>query len=93
LNARVFRTHVDEHAIHDANMVEELRDGVNVLLAGLFLAIVTTFVAQTSQSLQVDYTEMSANLLFKMINIQCAIASSTSLDTVMYGSLICEKCI
>ncbi|SJL00658.1 uncharacterized protein ARMOST_03971 [Armillaria ostoyae] len=83
-NARVFRTHVDERAIHDANMVEESRDGVDVLLvfAGLFSAVVTTFVAQTSQSLQADYTEMSANLLFEMINIQRAIASGASLDTV-----------
>ncbi len=82
-------------------MVEESRDGVDVLLvfvrrpfppvifpysqlcqAGLFSAVVTTFVAQTSQSLQADYTEMSANLLFEMINIQRAIASGASLDTV-----------
>ncbi|KAK0239878.1 hypothetical protein EDD85DRAFT_788089 [Armillaria nabsnona] len=83
-NARVFRTYVDERAIHNANMVEESRDGVDVLLvfAGLFSAVVTTFVAQTSQSLQVDFTEMSANLLFEMINIQRAIASGASLDTV-----------
>ncbi|PBK92806.1 hypothetical protein ARMGADRAFT_1080027 [Armillaria gallica] len=83
-NARVFRTCVDERAIHDANMVEESRDGVDVLLvfAGLFSAVVTTFVAQTSQSLQADFTEMSANLLFEMINIQRAIASGASLDTV-----------
>ncbi|PBK97129.1 hypothetical protein ARMGADRAFT_1077230 [Armillaria gallica] len=83
-NARVFRTYVDERAIHDANMVEESRDGVDVLLvfAGLFSAVVTTFVAQTSQSLQADFTEMSANLLFEMINIQRAIASGASLDTV-----------
>ncbi|KAK0503550.1 hypothetical protein EDD18DRAFT_1346413 [Armillaria luteobubalina] len=83
-NARVFRTYIDERAIHDTNMVEEARDGVDVLLvfAGLFSAVVTTFVAQTSQSLQVDYTEMSANLLFEMINIQRAIGSGASLDTV-----------
>ncbi|KAK0477219.1 hypothetical protein EDD18DRAFT_1264479, partial [Armillaria luteobubalina] len=83
-NARVFRTLVDERAKHDTNMVEEARDGVDVLLvfAGLFSAVVTTFVAQTSQSLQADYTEMSANLLFEMINIQRAIASGASLDTV-----------
>ncbi|PBK78433.1 hypothetical protein ARMSODRAFT_1011012 [Armillaria solidipes] len=82
--ARVFRTYIDERAIYDANMVEESRDGVDVLLvfAGLFSAVVTTFVAQTSQSLQADYTEMSANLLFEMINIQRAIASGASLDTV-----------
>ncbi|PBK78479.1 hypothetical protein ARMSODRAFT_42546 [Armillaria solidipes] len=83
-NARVFRTYLDERAIYDANMVEESRDGVDVLLvfAGLFSAVVTTFVVQTSQSLQADYSEMSANLLFELINIQRAIASGASLDTV-----------
>ncbi|KAK0483863.1 hypothetical protein IW261DRAFT_985256 [Armillaria novae-zelandiae] len=83
-NARVFRTYLDERAIYDANMVEEARDRVDVLLvfAGLFSAVVTTFVAQTSHSLQADYTEMSANLLFEMINIQRAIASGASLDAV-----------
>ncbi|KAK0483909.1 hypothetical protein IW261DRAFT_1362013, partial [Armillaria novae-zelandiae] len=83
-NARVFRTYVDQRAIHDTNMVEEAKDGVDMLLvfAGLFSAVVTTFVAQTSQSLQADYTEMSANLLFEMINIQRAIASGASVDTV-----------
>ncbi|KAK0483893.1 hypothetical protein IW261DRAFT_1675497 [Armillaria novae-zelandiae] len=83
-NARVFRTYLAERAIYDVNMVEESRDGVDVLLVfvGLFSAVVTTFVAQTSQSLQADYTEMSANLLFEMINIQHAIASGASLDTI-----------
>ncbi|KAK0239835.1 hypothetical protein EDD85DRAFT_1021202 [Armillaria nabsnona] len=88
-NARVFRTYLDERAIYDANMVEESRDGVDVLLvfAGLFSAVVTTFLAQTSQSLQADYSEMSANLLFEMINIQRAIANGTSLDNVAPSSL------
>ncbi|KAK0463864.1 uncharacterized protein EV420DRAFT_1111953 [Desarmillaria tabescens] len=88
-NARVFRTYLDERAIYDADMVEEARDGVDVLLvfAGLFSAVVTTFVVQTSQSLQVDYAEMSANLLFEMINIQRAIASGASLDTVAASPL------
>ncbi len=31
-NARVWRTHQAESAIHDANMVEEIRDNVDVLL-------------------------------------------------------------
>ncbi|KAK0228792.1 hypothetical protein IW262DRAFT_1264967, partial [Armillaria fumosa] len=88
-NSRVFRTYLDERAIYDANMVEESRDGVDVLLvfAGLFSAVVATFIVQTSQSLQVDYTEMSANLLFEMINIQRAIASGASLDTVTSSPL------
>ncbi|PBK78429.1 hypothetical protein ARMSODRAFT_40868 [Armillaria solidipes] len=49
--------------------------------------VVTTFVTQTSQSLQADYTEMSANLLFEMINIQRAIAGGASLDTVAASPL------
>lgn len=32
LNAKVWRTHEDESRIHDANMVEESRDNVDVLL-------------------------------------------------------------
>ncbi|KAK0483886.1 hypothetical protein IW261DRAFT_1417647 [Armillaria novae-zelandiae] len=59
-NARVFRTYLDERGIFDANMVKESRD-VDVLLvfAGLFSAVVTTSVAQTSRSLQADYTEIA----------------------------------
>ncbi|SJL00627.1 uncharacterized protein ARMOST_03940 [Armillaria ostoyae] len=88
-NARVFRTYLDERRIYDVNMVEEARDGVDVLLvfAGLFSAVVTTFLVQTSQSLQADYAEMSANLLFEMINIQRAVASGTSLDSVAASPL------
>ncbi|KAK0451102.1 hypothetical protein EV421DRAFT_1212204 [Armillaria borealis] len=88
-NARVFRTYLDERRIYDANMIEEARDGVDVLLvfAGLFSAVVTTFLVQTSQSLQADYAEMSANLLFEMINIQRAAASGASLDSVAASPL------
>ncbi len=60
---------------------------ISLCQAGLFSAVVTTFVAQTSQSLQADYSEMSANLLFEMINIQRAIASGASLDTVTLSPL------
>ncbi|KAK0466934.1 uncharacterized protein EV420DRAFT_1506250 [Desarmillaria tabescens] len=40
-NARVWRTYEDESNSHDANMVEESRDNVDVLLvfAGLFSAV------------------------------------------------------
>ncbi|KAK0503545.1 hypothetical protein EDD18DRAFT_1063684, partial [Armillaria luteobubalina] len=83
-NARVFRTYIDRRAIHDKYMVEEAKDGVDVLLvsASLFSAVVTIFVAQTKQSLQADYTEMSADLLFEMIDLQRYIASGTSLNIV-----------
>ncbi|KAK0494427.1 hypothetical protein EDD18DRAFT_1037742, partial [Armillaria luteobubalina] len=88
-NARVWRTYVDESKIHDARMVGESRETVDVLLvfAGLFSAVVTTFVAQTSQSFQADYTQISASLLFEMVLIQRAIANGSSLDNVPVSSL------
>ncbi|SJL00539.1 uncharacterized protein ARMOST_03852 [Armillaria ostoyae] len=82
--ARVWRTYEDESRNHDANMVEESRDNVDVLLvfAGLFSAVVTTFVVQTSQSLQPDYTAMSASLLYESILVQRAIANGSSVNTI-----------
>ncbi|KAK0226647.1 hypothetical protein IW262DRAFT_1312605, partial [Armillaria fumosa] len=88
-NARVWRTYVDESKNYDVRMVTESRDSVDVLLvfAGLFSAVVTTFVAQTSQSLQADYAQVSASLLFEMVLIQRAIANGSSLDNVPVSSL------
>ncbi|SJL04772.1 uncharacterized protein ARMOST_08142 [Armillaria ostoyae] len=82
--ARVWRTYEDESRNHDANMVEESRDNVDVLLvfAGLFSAIVTTFVAQTSQSLQPDYAAMSASLLYESVLVQRAIANGSSVNAI-----------
>ncbi|PBK64560.1 hypothetical protein ARMSODRAFT_892882, partial [Armillaria solidipes] len=82
--ARVWRTYEDESRNHDANMVEESRDNVDVLLvfAGLFSAVVTTFVAQTSQSLQRDYAAMSASLLYESILVQRAIANGSSVNAI-----------
>ncbi|KAK0235842.1 hypothetical protein EDD85DRAFT_1024229 [Armillaria nabsnona] len=58
-------------------MVEESRDNVDVLLdfAGLFSAVVTTFVGQTSQSLQPDYAAMSASLLYESVLVERAIVN------------------
>ncbi|KAK0471543.1 hypothetical protein IW261DRAFT_1553494 [Armillaria novae-zelandiae] len=83
-NARVWRTYLDESVVFDMNMVEQLRDSVDVLLvfAGLFSAVVTSFVAQTYQSLQVDYVQMSASLLFELVAVQRALASGSSVESV-----------
>ncbi|KAK0441037.1 hypothetical protein EV421DRAFT_1959673 [Armillaria borealis] len=88
-NARVWRTHQAESAIHDVNMVEEIRDNVDVLLvfAGLFSAVVTTFVVQTSQSLQADYVQVSASLLFELLLVQRAIANGSPVNTIPVSSL------
>ncbi|PBK86589.1 hypothetical protein ARMGADRAFT_1047827 [Armillaria gallica] len=83
-NARVWRTYADESVNFDANMVEDSRDNVDVLLvfAGLFSAVVSTFVTQASQSLSADYTQMSASFLFELVAIQRAVASGATVDTV-----------
>ncbi|PBK78673.1 hypothetical protein ARMSODRAFT_925129 [Armillaria solidipes] len=88
-NARVWRTHQAESAIHDANMVEEIRDNVDVLLvfAGLFSAVVTTFVVQTSQNLQADYAQVSASLLFELLLVQRAIVNGSPVQTIPVSSL------
>ncbi|PBK64578.1 hypothetical protein ARMSODRAFT_892887, partial [Armillaria solidipes] len=82
--ARVWRTYGDESRNHDANMVEESRDNVDILLvfAGLFSAVVTTFVAQTSQNLQPNYAAMSASLLYESVLVQRAIANGSSVNTI-----------
>ncbi|KAK0185941.1 hypothetical protein F5146DRAFT_894580, partial [Armillaria mellea] len=88
-NARVWRTYEDESRIYDTNMVEESRDNVDVLLvfAGLFSAVVTTFVAQTSQSLQSDYAAMSASLLYESVLVQRAIANGSPVNSIAHSPL------
>ncbi|KAK0492110.1 hypothetical protein EDD18DRAFT_521325 [Armillaria luteobubalina] len=83
-NARVWGTYEDESKNHDTNMVEKSRDNVDVLLvfAGLFSAVVTTFVAQTYQNLQVNYAAMSASLLYESVLVQRAISNGASVNSI-----------
>ncbi|KAK0224965.1 hypothetical protein EDD85DRAFT_755497, partial [Armillaria nabsnona] len=82
--ARVWRTHEDESRSHDSNMVVQFRDSVNLLLvsAGLFSAVVTAFVVQSSQNLQPDYAAMSASLLYELVLIQRAAANGSSVNVI-----------
>ncbi|KAK0225559.1 hypothetical protein IW262DRAFT_1491163 [Armillaria fumosa] len=82
--ARVWRTYLEECAPFDIEMVEGWRDGLDVLLvfAGLFSAVVTTFVAQTSQSLQVDYGQVTASLLIELISVQRFAANGSLVNDV-----------
>ncbi len=50
--------------------------------AGLFSAVVTTFVVQTSQSLQPDYAAMTAALLYESVLVQRAIANGSPVNTI-----------
>ncbi|KAK0458239.1 uncharacterized protein EV420DRAFT_1544337 [Desarmillaria tabescens] len=68
-NARVWQTYVEEAVSFDGEKLDEYRDTIDVLLvfAGLFSAVLTTFVAQTSQNLQPNYGEASAILLLQLL--------------------------
>ncbi|KAK0494194.1 hypothetical protein EDD18DRAFT_363444 [Armillaria luteobubalina] len=87
--ARVWRTYLEECGAFDIQLLEGWRDGVDVLLvfAGLFSAVVTTFVVQTSQNLQVNYGQVTATLLFELIDIQRAAANGSLVNDVPHSNL------
>ncbi|KAK0457159.1 uncharacterized protein EV420DRAFT_1271889, partial [Desarmillaria tabescens] len=87
--ARVWRTFLEECAAFDRELVEGWKDSLDVLLvfAGLFSAVVTTFVVQTSQSLQLDYTLVTASLLYELVNVQRAAANGTLVDSIPRSGL------
>ncbi|PBK83082.1 hypothetical protein ARMGADRAFT_678549 [Armillaria gallica] len=60
---------------------------LGVSKAGLFSAVVTTFVAQTYQDLQAYHTAMSASLLFELVLIQRAIVNGSSVDAISSSPL------
>ncbi|KAF8895794.1 hypothetical protein CPB85DRAFT_1229778, partial [Mucidula mucida] len=81
-NARIWRVYVEEAAAFDEKMVGQSRDGLDVMLvfAGLFSAVVTSFLVQVSQNLQADFSEMSALLLRDLLLVQLARADGTTLN-------------
>ncbi|KAK0501627.1 hypothetical protein EDD18DRAFT_742987 [Armillaria luteobubalina] len=87
--ARVWRTYLEESTQFDLEMVEGWRDRLDVLLvfAGLFSAVVTTFVAQTSQSLQVDYRQMTTTLLIELIDVQRSVSNGSLVNAIPRSDL------
>ncbi|KAK0445312.1 uncharacterized protein EV420DRAFT_1768045 [Desarmillaria tabescens] len=87
--ARVWGIFLDECQEFDAGRLETLQDSVDVLLvfAGLFSAVVTTFVVQTSQSLQADYTKISSYLLYEAVSIQRAMATGVAVSSIPMSPL------
>ncbi|KAA1466001.1 hypothetical protein DENSPDRAFT_855845 [Dentipellis sp. KUC8613] len=83
-NARVWRVYLDEAEAFDKDMIDSWKDTIDVLLvfAGLFSAVVTTFVVQTSQALQPDYAMVSASLLTELVGLQRAASQGISFDSV-----------
>ncbi|TFY74652.1 hypothetical protein EWM64_g9360 [Hericium alpestre] len=86
-NARIWRVYLDEAALRDNDVIEGWRDTTDVLLvfAGLFSAVVTTFVVQSSQSLQPDNAQATVTLLSELIDVQRAISLGISPDTVPHS--------
>ncbi|KAL1672406.1 hypothetical protein EV122DRAFT_200024, partial [Schizophyllum commune] len=76
-NARVWSVYNDEAQIADGERVQTLNGTLDVLLvfAGLFSAVVTTFVAQSSQALNPDYAQITASLVCELVRLQRAAAS------------------
>ncbi|TFY56199.1 hypothetical protein EVG20_g9023 [Dentipellis fragilis] len=83
-NARVWKVYLDEAKMVDDDMVEAWRETIDILLvfAGLFSAVVTTFLVQSSQSLQPNYSQVSAMLLTELVGLQRAMASGISVSSV-----------
>ncbi|KAJ3861976.1 hypothetical protein EV359DRAFT_46107, partial [Lentinula novae-zelandiae] len=81
-NARVWKTYLAETSSLDENMVGEARDRLDSMLAGLFSAVVSTLLVQATQNLQVNYTEVTASLIFGLVQIQRAVAVGTSVTAV-----------
>ncbi|KAG6905892.1 hypothetical protein DXG01_017055 [Tephrocybe rancida] len=86
-NARVWNVYLDEAEMYDTEMIQGFRniiDGV-LVFAALFSAIVTTFVAQTSQALQPDNAQIMVSLLFENNLLLRAAGNTTTMNTVPRG--------
>ncbi|KAF8896950.1 hypothetical protein CPB85DRAFT_1479328 [Mucidula mucida] len=71
---RMWKTYPAESAKVDADKVANWTDALDVLLvfAGLFSAVVSTFVSQTFQTLQIDNHEVTSYLIFELVHLQRA---------------------
>ncbi|KAG6847841.1 hypothetical protein H0H93_005574 [Arthromyces matolae] len=86
-NARVWRVYLDEADAYDADMISSFETILDSLLASLFSAVVTTFVAQTSQVLQPDNAQITVAILAETNQLLRAAGNSTKIDSVSPSSL------
>ncbi|THU78830.1 hypothetical protein K435DRAFT_876209 [Dendrothele bispora CBS 962.96] len=88
-NARVWKVYNDEADKLDLDTVEDWRDGLDALLVfgALFSAVVTTIVVETSQRLDFDWGEVSANLLAESVALQRAAINGTPTTEIPSSSL------
>ncbi|KAG6887542.1 hypothetical protein C0992_011862 [Termitomyces sp. T32_za158] len=88
-NARVWNVYLDEAHEYDMDMIQGFRNIIDGLLvfAALFSGVVTTFVAQTSQALQPDNSQITVSLLIETNALLRAAGNKTSLNAVPTASL------
>ncbi|KAG6874097.1 hypothetical protein C0992_008135 [Termitomyces sp. T32_za158] len=88
-NARVWNVYLDEAENYDMDMIQGFRNIIDGLLvfAALFSAVVTTFVAQTSQALQPDNSQIMVSLLIETNQLLRAAGNQTSINAVHPASL------
>ncbi|KAE9404454.1 hypothetical protein BT96DRAFT_1072100, partial [Gymnopus androsaceus JB14] len=78
--SRFYKTYLDEKEQFDNDRITAWRDALDVLLViiGLFSAIVTSFVIQTSQNLQgPDYSQLTAVMVYNLILVQESLANGS----------------
>ncbi|KAJ3818608.1 hypothetical protein F5880DRAFT_1216760 [Lentinula raphanica] len=82
--ARIWWVYNDEAAAFDNDMIGEFGDSLDILLvfAGLFSAVVTTFIVQTSQALSVDNASLSASYLEEISTILRASGNITLISQI-----------
>ncbi|KIY63835.1 hypothetical protein CYLTODRAFT_316486, partial [Cylindrobasidium torrendii FP15055 ss-10] len=82
--ARVWRIYLEEARSFDQDIVIRASESLELLLvfAGLFSAVLTTFVAQTSQSLSPDAAAQSAGALLEITLLMRAMGSQTPVEDV-----------
>ncbi|KIY61298.1 hypothetical protein CYLTODRAFT_459977, partial [Cylindrobasidium torrendii FP15055 ss-10] len=82
--ARVWRVYLEEARTFDQDIVIQASESLELLLvfAGLFSAVLTTFVAQTSQSLSPDAAAQSTGALLEIAQLIRAVGSQTPVEDV-----------
>ncbi|KAE9404523.1 hypothetical protein BT96DRAFT_973156 [Gymnopus androsaceus JB14] len=83
--SRFYKTYLDEKDVFDNDRITAWRDALDVLLIiiGLFSAIVTSFVIQTSQTLQgPNYDQITAVMVYNLILVQESLANGSPLPII-----------
>ncbi|KAF5332352.1 hypothetical protein D9758_016937 [Tetrapyrgos nigripes] len=87
--ARVWKVYLDEAEEFDKEMLTGFRDTLDALLvfAALFSAVVTSFIISAVESLQPNYSQITAMLLVEQNQLLRAAGNTTAIDNVQTASV------